>query len=95
MFDRILTEISLSLTPQDYTDSQFFSLFYGTEWDLYNAIKLDLNEQVEISKTVAKGSLATFNVQSKTRQNISRGDEIVRGGEYTPYPTPRVIGTPQ
>ena len=54
----LLKEVAVSLYPDP--QSEFFALFFGNEWDTFIKMQADLFEQVEISKRIAKGSLATF-----------------------------------
>ena len=57
-FAELLEDVALSLYPDP--QSEFFALFFGNEWDTFIKMQADLFEQVEISKRIAKGSLATF-----------------------------------
>ena len=87
-FKDLLAEVYVSLDPPP--ESQFYCLFFGTNWDLYQQIHSEMLEQLEIHKHLEKGQLVTFNMDYRTKANMARGDGVVRGEEYTPYPfTPK------
>ena len=53
-------------------------------------IQAEVLEQLEISKKIAIGSLVTFDWSYRKEVNMARGDGVVKGAEYTPYPHTRV-----